>query len=396
MRILYITLEDLSLHKGSVVHIKEVVGGLRKRGHQVGLIGGAWSEFQDADHFYNINPKASFPFRTLRPERKLYFVSSILLFVCLLKVLRKYDVIYARDFHTVIIALVPRLIFGKKLVFEINGLANEERKLKSHSIGNQILAWFIKKAEATATRCCDRIVSVTQHISNYLTRSFHCRPEKIRVIGNGVNTERFYPIHDEALLLGWRKRFGIAKEDVLVAFVGNLALWQGVSVLVESAVRLLSRESQLKFLIAGEGLVKTDLEKRVLNWRLNGSFVFTGMVDYGEIPILINLADICVAPFIARRNHKTGVSPLKVFEYMACGKPVVASRIKGLEFVEEEGVGRLVDPEDVLGLEKALNDLIMNPKERMRLGQKGLQVARERFNWESKVIKIEEILKGLA
>ena len=68
--------------------------------------------------------------RFLRLKRQPYIVSCFFFFFTLLKILPQYDIIYARDFHTVIIALLPRLIFRKKLVFEINGIANEEQKLK--------------------------------------------------------------------------------------------------------------------------------------------------------------------------------------------------------------------------------------------------------------------------
>ena len=396
MRILYITLENLSLHKGSVIHIKEVIEGLQKRGHRVGLIGSAWTELQNADDFYNIRPNIMPLFKFFGFKRKSYFVSSVLLFLHLLKVLRQYDIIYARDFHTVIIAFIPRLVFKKKLVFEINGLAGEEQRLKRKSLLNQVLANVFQEAEKIATRCSDRIISVTPQIAAYLTRYFHCQADKVKVIGNGVNTKNFHPIEDEALLWSWRRRLGIAKEDVVIAFVGNLAPWQGVNILIESALQLLSNEKDLKFLIVGEGFLRDSLQKRVFGSGYEEKFIFTGMIKYEDIPILINIADICVAPFISRRNRVTGVSPLKVFEYMACGKPVICSRIEGLEFVEVEGVGRLIDPEDVIGLEKELYRLAKNPRERMRMGQKGFKVAHEKFSWESRVIKIEEVLEGLA
>lgn len=396
MRILYITLENLSLHKGSVVHIQEVIDGLQKRGHHVGLIGSAWTKYQNADVFYNIHPKVLFLSKFLHPKGKSYFISSLLLFLYLFKVLRQYDIIYARDFHTVIIALIPRLFFKKKLVFEINGLANEEQRLKEQSFINRILAASIQKAEKMATKSSDKIVSVTPQIAAYLTQYFHCQPEKVEVIGNGVNMKKFYPIYDETLLWSWKKRLGITKEDVVIAFVGNLAPWQGVNILIESAFRLLVNNKNLKFLIVGEGFLRDFLEKRVSDSKHEKKFMFTGMIQYEDIPVLINIADICVAPFISRRNRITGVSPIKVFEYMACGKPVISSRIEGLEFIEEEGAGRLIEPEDVTGLEKALYDLIKDLQKRMRMGQKGLQIARERFSWESMVIKIEEVLKGLA
>ena len=396
MRVLYITLENLSLHKGSVVHIREVIDGLKKRGHQVGLIGSATTKLEDVDSFYNIHPNKLRLFKYFAIKEKSYFISSVLLFLTLIKVLRYYDLIYARDFHTVIIALIPRLLFNKKLVFEINGLANEEQRLKEESFINRILAACIQKAEKMATTFSDKIVSVTPQIAAYLTQYFHCQPEKVEVIGNGVNMKKFYPIYDETLFRSWKKRLGITQEDVVIAFVGNLAPWQGVNILIESALQLLVNNKNLKFLIVGEGSLRDFLEKRVSDSKYEKKFIFTGMIQYEDIPALINIADICVAPFISKRNRITGVSPIKVFEYMACGKPVISSRIEGLEFIEEEGAGRLIEPEDVIGLQKALDDLAKAPQERMRMGQNGLQVARERFSWESKVVKIEEVLKGLA
>jgi glycosyltransferase involved in cell wall biosynthesis len=97
-----------------------------------------------------------------------------------------------------------------------------------------------------------------------------------------------------------------------------------------------------------------------------------------------------------RRNQITGVSPIKVFEYMACGKPVIASRIGGLEFIEEEGVGLLINPEDTLSLEQILYDLIKNPQKRKDMGNRGHEITRERFSWESRVTQIEEVFKKMA
>jgi len=396
MKILYITLEDLSLHKGSVVHVKEIVKGLTKLGNQVGLIARASSNFEsEADRFYNLEHGTVLSLRFLGIKRQPYLISLFFLFLYLILHLPTYDVIYARDFHTVIVALLPRLVLRKRLVFEMNGIANEEEKLKGQSVFRQIFAFCIEEAEMLATQCSDRIVSVTPQIANYLIRQFHCRPDKVEVIGNGVNTKNFHPIQDQAVLAEWRRRLGIADKDVVVAFVGNLALWQGVDMLIESAFQLLSKGEKLKLLIVGEGVLKSFLMKKVLDSRYLREFIFTGMIKYENIPFLINITDICVAPFISERNRKTGVSPLKVFEYMACGKPVVASRIEGLEFIEEEGAGCLVDLGDVIGLGKALEDLLRNTNKRIEMGRRGLEIAREKFSWDSRAVEISEILSAI-
>jgi len=304
MRILYITLEDLSLHKGSVTHVKEIVAGLRKQGHQVGLIGRPWNSIA---------------------------FSSLFLLISLFRKLPQYDVIYARDYHTAIIALLPRLLFHKKLIYEINGLANEEQKLKSCSIFNRIIVFLIKRAEKMAARNSDQIVSVTPQIANYLVQHFHCQTDKVKVISNGVNTKKFFPITDKNLLKQFRGRLDIGEGEILIVFIGNLAPWQGIEYLIQVAPFLLKEKINVRFLIVGEGIWKDKLEMSVKKLGLSDHFTFTGMVDHDQIPLYINIADICVLP---KRKLKSGYSPIKLYEYMACGKPIISSLAEGLEFIE--------------------------------------------------------------
>ena len=135
MKVLYITLENLSLHKGSVVHVKEIIAGLRRRGHHVGLVASSFAPVEKADGFYNLERTS----RTLRKwfslKKQPYVISSLCLFVYLFRILPQYDLIYARDFHTVLIALIPRLLYRKRLIFEINGIANEEMRLRGKTLG---------------------------------------------------------------------------------------------------------------------------------------------------------------------------------------------------------------------------------------------------------------------
>src|SRR4030042_5852542 len=107
MRILYVTLENLSLHKGSVVHVKEIVNGLRKLGHHLGLIASSLNKSEEADCFYNLNVIPSFMLRLFRLKKQPYIASLIFLFLYLLRILPQYDIIDARDYHTVIAAFFP-------------------------------------------------------------------------------------------------------------------------------------------------------------------------------------------------------------------------------------------------------------------------------------------------
>jgi len=392
MKILYITLEDLSIHKGPTVHVNEIVAGLRKRGHQVGLIARSSARYGRGDDFHSLRHGGVFWGKSVVLKTISYLLSSVLLFLYLMRLLPHYDILYARDFPAAIIALLPRLVFKRKLVLEMNGIAHEEQRLRSESILSRMFSVGIQKAEKMAPKYSNRIVSVTTQIASYLIGNFHCQPEKIKVITNGVNTEEFRPILDVNLLGNLRSRLGIDREERVVAFVGNLAPWQGVEYLIGAAPMLLKKNQGTRFLIVGGGPLKDALMAETNRLAISNHFVFTGMVDHEEIPLYINLADICVLP---KRRLKSGYSPIKLYEYMACGKPVVASRVEGLIFLEEEGAGRLVEPENVDDLEKALDDLLQDPGKRASMGSTGLKIAVERYSWKSKAIEIEGVLRDL-
>jgi alpha-maltose-1-phosphate synthase len=393
MRILYLTLEDLSLHKGSVVHIKEVIGSLRERGHRVGLMARASAQVEVADQFYNLGGKSPFLKDCSQSGKGSYAVSAVLLFLYLLKVLAGYDVIYARDYHTVIIALLPRILWKKKLVFEINGLANEELGLKERSCLNRILINFVRRAERLATKFSDRIICVTPPIAAYLIDFFRCDPNKIKVVQNGVSTKKFYPIHDAGILTEWKKKLGISEEEIIIAFIGNLAPWQGVDYLIQVAPSLIEEFKNIRVLIVGDGVLRDQLEEEVNNLGVSDHFLFTGMVHHDEIPLYINIADICVLP---KRQLRSGYSPIKLYEYMACGKPIISSRVEGLEFIEPEGIGILTEPGNLNGIRQALLKLIQAPEERRVMGERGLRLAREKFDWKNKITEIEAVLLELA
>jgi glycosyltransferase involved in cell wall biosynthesis len=259
-----------------------------------------------------------------------------------------------------------------------------------------MFAYLVRVAEGIATKCSEKVISVTPSIASYLQEEFHCPADKIAVVGNGVDTKKFYPNIESGQMAKLKNQLGIASDDQVIVFVGNLARWQGVESLIDAALLVLTKGGRAKFLIVGDGALKAELERKVSKTGYGKSIVFTGMVDYGTVPSFINLADICVAPFILKRNEKTGVSPLKVFEYMACGKPVVASRVEGLEFVEREDIGKLTIPEDPVSLEEAIMFLLGHDGLRANMGRRGLQIAREKFEWESRATEIEAVLKTLA
>ena len=93
------------------------------------------------------------------------------------------------------------------------------------------------------------------------------------------------------------------------------------------------------------------------------------------------MADVCVAPFIRVRNERIGLSPLKIYEYLACGKPVVASDIKGIgDLLRNSNAGIGVKPEDPVELANAIIKLLKNEKLRGKMGKNGRKIVINNYN----------------
>lgn len=177
--------------------------------------------------------------------------------------------------------------------------------------------------------------------------------------------------------------------------MGNLAPWQGVEYLVKAAPFILSKFPECRFLIVGDGVMKDDLIKLCKELRVEESFIFTGVIAYDRVPLYINASDTCTAPFIIARNAKIGLSPLKLYEYMACGKPVVASNISGVSDVLESSEGGIpILPENPDALAEGILKLLEDPSLRMKLGSKGLSYVTENYSWYSVAKKVNEVCKS--
>jgi glycosyltransferase involved in cell wall biosynthesis len=300
--------------------------------------------------------------------------------------------IYARDYHVALICLLPKLVFRRRLVYEINGLASEEWLMRRDTTLDRMVALIIRGSEYLSARGADMVVAVTEGLKQYLVSDLGLRSGKIIVIPNGVDTRVFYPMDEVESLRDLRSSFGIDTNEPIVLFAGNLAPWQGIDVLLDSVPIVLREVSRARFLIVGDGDLRNHLETRTKTMDLEKHVLFTGTVLHNQIPRYINMAEICVSPFVKRRNNRIGLSPMKIHEYMACGKAVVSSRVAGLDFIEREKTGILVEPENPEALGQGILELLLNPQKRASMGQRGAQVARHESDWGKRVRGILQLV----
>ena len=390
----------LSLADGSLIHRYELVSNLARFENEIHIFTAGSTSLSNIENIHSHNiPPGNFLSLIVN-----YFSSSISLLSS-----ETFDVLYTRNPNFGFLAGLFCKTRCKKIVYELNGIPEDEKNLlrtkyeedrfsqprKKNYFSNQYFSvharlklFILKKALGFS----DRIIAVTPGIKTNLEKIYNIPGEKIVVVSNGANTSLFRPKEQEIC----RKKLGLDLGTPYICFVGNLAPWQGIEYLVKAVPSILSRIPECRFLIVGDGVMKDNLLKLCRELGVEDKFIFTGVVAYDRVPLYINASDICVAPFILARNAKIGLSPLKLYEYMACGKPVVASNISGVsDVLEASGGGIPVLPENPNALAEGIIKVLENPGLGKKLGSKGLSYVTENYSWYSVAKKVNEVCKSV-
>jgi glycosyltransferase involved in cell wall biosynthesis len=232
------------------------------------------------------------------------------------------------------------------------------------------------RAERVAQQVFDAatvLIAVSEEVAAYLD----CYPAtqgRVHVVPNGVNPNRF----PADLKPSCPARAG----SFTVGFVGTLKPWHGLSVLVEAFAMLCRHASNSRLLIVGDGPERERIEAGLSVRTLREAATFTGAVDPSQVPGLVASMDVAVAPYPNESDFY--FSPLKVYEYMAAGVPVVASRVGQLARLIEDGVnGLLCPPGNPIAVADALDRLRQQPELRARLGQAARSTVLRHHTWEA-------------
>jgi glycosyltransferase involved in cell wall biosynthesis len=202
------------------------------------------------------------------------------------------------------------------------------------------------------------------------------------VIPNGVDADRLRP--------DVRPTAPGPPGSLTVGFVGSMKPWHGLDVLVEAFDRLHQRVRDTRLLLVGDGPARAAVCADLSARGLAGVVHYTGAVAPHEVPGLLTSADVAVAPYPdASRFY---FSPLKVYEYMAAGRAVVASRVGQLETVIRHDVnGVLCPPGDAAALAAALERLQGAPAERARLGRAARAHVLRGHTWNAVAARVLEL-----
>lgn len=222
------------------------------------------------------------------------------------------------------------------------------------------------------------LIAVSAEVSAYLHR-YPAARGRIHVMPNGVNTERFRP--------GLTPHLPRDSGNFTVGFVGSLKSWHGLSVLVEAFALLHERHANSRLIVVGEGPERANVWSDLNERGLSGAFHLTGAISSDEIPRMLASFDAAAAPYDQREGFY--FSPLKVYEYMAAGLPVVASAVGQLTQLIEDGVnGLLCPPGDARALADTLSRLHDDGVLRRRLGESARRTMLSDHTWTAMVRRI--------
>ena len=239
-------------------------------------------------------------------------------------------------------------------------------------------------------RALERAAFVRANADLFIARSQRARSalicegveeSRIRVIGHGIDTQKFTPGARSAQL---SQQFGIAPDQLVILLVGRTVWEKGLFSLADAAALLLRDEAfrNLKpvFVCAGEGPERGALERRLQRLGIESFFRLIGPQPYSQLPEIHRLADIFVLPSISTRSVQEQFG-IALIEAMATAKPVLTTHCGAIdEVIGDAGV--VVQANDYFRLAEGLRMLAFDAGLRARLGQRGLERVQRLFNRE--------------
>jgi glycosyltransferase involved in cell wall biosynthesis len=275
---------------------------------------------------------------------------------------------------------------GVPWLLETNAILFEEAVVERKSVA---LARYARRIELAAYRECDVVICVSDTLAHAVAEVAGVPARKIVVMPNAVDTDLFDPDHHPS-------REGAV---FTVGFVGSLAAWQGLEPLLHAIANLRTGAGvRIQVVIAGDGPMRSRLEALTDALQLGDAVRFLGRVSADRVPAVIAQCDVAYSGHLDPQGREVFRSPLKLYEYMAMAKPVLASSMSDARAIVRSDHGFLFPPGDVAALERAI---LCAFEKRDRLRQMGEAARNEivaRHSWRVRVkgliASVREILEA--
>jgi len=379
--LLHISQKDLGERHAETVHIIELARALHEGGVPVRVVAPALGRYPGAVPFeITYLPVVQRP-RLLR----LLSYEAVLLAHLLARPRSVRAGVYVRKGLLLLAPVVLARLSGAPAVLEVNGTDEEAARQHHLPAAAAALLRLLSRGSFALAR---HVVVVTEALRDDLL-ALGVPARKIHVVPNGANTRLFRPMEAQEC----RRRLGFDPDARYLCFVGQMAKWQGLDVLLDAAARIARDFPDLRVLLVGGGEERSRLAEQAARLGIGERVLFRGPVPFEEVPVYLGAATLCVAPLIVATH-----SPLKLFEYLACARPVVASNVPGVrEVIEAYACGWLAQPGSADDLAaKLAQALCADPAELAAMGQRGREAVLKHHSWDHAARQIAPLLARAA
>ena len=397
-KILYTAFDIVPSPKGASTHILHNIRGLVNRDYDVHLITPNDGLLPTEDtiegaHVTRITQDLTQNFLA----RAAHFGKAVLAHLALSSSLPKlhrddvsevegYDVVQYRNIWDGLHIAQNKKRFGYKTLFEVNGLPSIELKYHYPGLDSDLLS-KIKEQEIATLHLSDAIICPSNVTRDYIA-SLGLNRKLVTVIPNGVSASDFsptpLPVRD-------------GRVPVLL-YIGTLADWQGLDIVVKALPKILEQQAvRLQIVGRGRSRQKKMLAKQIRKLGVEGSVTVQPAIPHHEILALIADSDICVAPLgLNDRNVTQGACPIKILEYMAAGRPLLASNMPIVrELVREDVDALLFSPNDPDDLARQVLTLLNDFELSKRLAESASERALTKFTWHESQKKLGKVYEKL-
>lgn len=360
---------------GGPIKVIELADNLRDLGHEVILF----------------LPKLGFPERQTKtsikqipvidiPIIRPLFYSMLNLFSLIIYVLKsKPDIIYIRYMIDFFPTLFARL-FRIPCIIEVND------EIHPTSAAKEKIASLCDRINFM---CATQLIVLTEGMKGKLIAQKGVQTGKIVVSSSATNTRIFYPRSKKDC----RREIGADESSKIVGFAGTFIFNYGIDTLIDSSPKIIEQMPQTKFLIVGSGEACNYWQKEIKRLGMESYFILPGRVSREEAAIYIGAMDVCVAPYHSSRGE---TSPVKLFDYFACARPVVASAIKAITAVRNEFPGLILfKPEDPDALTHSLLGVLKNQSIYDNAAMRSKEIVFKRYSWRNVAEQVVKVSRSI-
>lgn len=367
---------------GMRVHIDEVIKALRDRGNLVEVVGpsadgaGGKSKLEGlADLLRRLLPASLFELLELA-----YNISAYRQLMHAVQTFQP-DILYERYNLYLLAGLRLKRRHGLPMILEVNSPLAEERA----AFGNLRLRAVAERCETALWKCADAVLPVTQVLADIVARK-RKTDAGIHVVPNGALLEMSAEVTAVEQL---RAQFGLKSSDVVMGFVGFVRAWHGVGWALDA---LTSLPANTHLLIVGDGPGLPALEARAAELKITDRVHFAGRVPHRLIPAHIELFDIAL-----QTAAVAYASPLKLFEYMAHGRAIIAPNQPNIREILEDGLNAILfEADSESSFHAALTQLCTDAALRQKVGRQARLTVEERpLTWANNAARIESLGRKL-